>query len=33
MGKLRLYCVVYHMPPEFDRMEANVLASGKSYKL
>jgi len=33
LEKLRFTCVVYHMPPEFDRMEANVLASGKSYKL
>ena len=33
LENLRFTCVVYHMPPEFDRMEANVLASGKSYKL
>lgn len=33
LNNLRFYCTVYHMHPDFDRMEANVLASGKSYKL
>jgi len=33
LNQVRFSCVVYHMHPDFDAMEANVLASGNSYKL